>query len=255
MRRLILTVGLLGAVLFAGAWLLSFTHPLLVEQGARELLRIEVEKRVGEKLDSLSDSRIAVFAQRTLGRTDAQIEEAKLRIREDVAGRVANIVADMLNADCSCRQRLVAGARQFEGEHLASLVQARERLDGLIESAYASVAHSLMREYRIFTGSNAIAFALLALVAFVRKGAKLQLLLPAIVLVGAVAITGGLYLFNQDWLHTIVFGDYVGWAYAACLSVAVLALGDILMNRARVCTQLVNAFLNVVGSAASAVPC
>ena len=245
MRRAILIFSLLGAGVFSAALLLSWAQPLLVERAARELLRLEVQQQVEGRLDALSDSRIAVFAQRALRRSDAELEQARRAMREGLPDQVATVVARMLDPDCACRQRIASLAREVQGAHLASLLQARERLTSLIESAYASVSRSLLREFRIFTASNAVAFGLLALVAFLRKQASVQLLLPAIAIAGAVAVTGGLYLFNQDWLRTIVFGDYVGWGYAAWLSAVALLLADILLNRARVCTALVNLVLAV----------
>jgi hypothetical protein len=74
----------------------------------------------------------------------------------------------------------------------------------------------------------------------VKKGAGLQLLLPAIVLVGAVAITAGFYVFQQDWLHTVLHRAWVGWAYAGWLVAVVVLLGDILLNRARVTSKIVS---------------
>jgi hypothetical protein len=242
-------------VLFGSAFALSYTHPLLIEQAAREVVRIEVEKRVGERIDSLSDSRIGDFAQRALARVDADIARAQQALRDEVPRRVAEVVASMLEPDCVCRQRLVERMQQAENERLASLTQVRERLTGLIESAYGSVTRSLMREFRIFTATNAAAFALLALVTLVRRRAGVQLVLPAAVLVGAVLLTGSVYLFNQDWMHTILFGQYVGLGYSAWLAGVALLLADIAFNRARVTTEIVNAAFNVVGAAASAVPC
>jgi hypothetical protein len=168
---------------------------------------------------------------------------------------VAEVVAAMLNADCECRKRMAAAATGAQEARITQLGQMRERLAGLIESAYASVASNLMKEFRVFTGSNAAAFALLWLVTFFRKGAALQLLLPAVVLTGAVALAGGLYIFNQNWLHTIVYGQYLGLAYAGYLGLAAVFLADVVMNRAKVTTRLVNAWLHVVGSAVQAVPC
>ena len=74
-------------------------------------------------------------------------------------------------------------------------------------------------------------------------------ILPAFVLVGAVLLAGGLYLFNQDWLHTIVFGDYLGLGYAAYLALVAAMLADIAFNRARV----INVLLNALGAAVA--PC
>jgi hypothetical protein len=112
-----------------------------------------------------------------------------------------------------------------------------------------------MREFRIFTASNAAAFALLGVITMLRRRATLQLMLPALVLVGAVAIASAIYLFSQDWLHTIVFAQYVGLAYSLYLVGVALLLADVAFNRARVTTQLVNSALSALGAAASAVPC
>lgn len=255
MRTLLLIVSLSGALVSGGAFALSFLDPLLIERAAREVVRIEVERRVGEKIDALSNSRIAGLAKRALQNTEVDIARAQRQIREDVPRRVADVVADMLNADCECRKRLVEYAQKSESEHLTSLSQVRERLVGLAESAYASVTRNLMREFRIFSGSNAVAFALLGIITLVRRTATLQLILPAVVLIGAVLIASGLYLFNQNWLHTIVFSQYVGLGYMIYLSSAALLLADVLLNRARVTTQIVNAAFQLVGSAATAVPC
>jgi hypothetical protein len=255
MRRAILVFSLLGAVLFGAALVVSYTQPLLVERAARELLRIEVQSQVDESVVALSNSRIASFAARALHRTDEQIARQRQQLRAAASRRTEEILGFMLREDCACRLLLDELARDAGRNALAAQLQARDRLSDFIEATYASVSRDLLREFRIFTGSNALAFALLALVAFVRKRAKLQLLLPALAVLGAFGLTGGLYLFNQDWLHTIVFGDYLGWGYAAYLAGVALLLGDILLNRARVTTHIVNAALNLVGAAASAVPC
>jgi len=255
MRRILVVVSLLGVLLFGGAFALSFLDPLLIEHAAREVVRIEVERRVGEKIDSLSNSRVAGLAQRALQNTEADIARTQRAIRDDVPRKVADVVANMLNADCECRKRLREYAQRAESDRLSSLTQVRERLVGLIESAYASVASSLVREFRIFTASNAVAFALLGFITLIRSGATLQLVLTAVVLIGAVMVTGSLYLFNQNWLHTIVFSQYVGLAYALYLVGVALLLADVALNRARVTTRLVNLALQAVGSAITAVPC
>lgn len=134
-------------------------------------------------------------------------------------------------------------------------MQVRERLVDLIESTYAAVARDLLREFRIFTASNVVAFVLLGFVTFRRRRAALQLLLPAVILVGAVVITSSLYLFNQDWLHTIVFGQHIGLAYITYLIGVALLLADVIFNRARMTTRVVNVAFQSVGAVASAGPC
>lgn len=255
MRHTILAISLIGVLIFGAGFILSFLDPILVESAAREVVRIEVERKVGEKIDTLSNTRILGFAQKALQKTDIDIQRTQAALREEVPRRVANVIADMLKADCECRKRLIDRMNRSEEEHLSSLTQVRESLLVIVESAYASVTMSLMREFRIFSASNAVAFGLLGILTLVRRRAMLQLVLPAFVLLGAVGITGGMYLFSQNWLHTIIFGQYIGFAYSIYLAAVALLLTDVAFNRARVTTQIVNSALNIVGAAASAVPC
>jgi hypothetical protein len=187
--------------------------------------------------------------------TESDIARTERAIRDEIPRKVVSVVTNMLDADCECRERLAGYVLKSETERLTSLMQARERLTGLIESVYASVASDLMREFRIFAASNAIAFVLLGLVTLMRSGATLQLVLPAVVLIGAVTVTGSLYLFNQNWLHTIVFGEYGGLAYAVYMLGVAFLLADVLLNRARVTTRLLNLAFHAIGSATTAVPC
>jgi hypothetical protein len=255
LRRALQCIGGLGAALFGLVFLISFVQPLWIEQAARELVRIEVERRVGEKVEQLSNAKLVVLAQKALGRTDAEIEAERRGIAADVPARVASAVADLMKADCECRKRLVDAVRRGQDERLRSLQQIRERLADFVEASYAQVRSKLLRELRIVSGANALAFALVALIAGWRRRSTLQLALPAALLLIATVTTGALYLFAQDWLHTIVFGEYVGFAYLGWLGFAVALLADIVFNRARITTELVNLVLQAVGSALKAVPC
>jgi hypothetical protein len=222
---------------------------------AREVVRIEIERRVDARVDALTNSRIGALAQRALSKTDADVHEVRRKLKEEVPRQVASTVGNMLRADCECRLRLSALAQAVAMDRLASLSALRENLVSLIETTYARVAESLMREFRIFTGTNALAFGLLYLISYRRKAAALQLALPAVVLVAAVGTTGTLYLLNQNWLHTVVFGEYVGLAYAGYLALVATCFTDIAFNRARVTSSLLNAMFQVVGTAVKAIPC
>ena len=255
MRRSILILSLFGFILFGVAFALSFVKPILIERAAREVVRIEIERRVGEKIDHLSNSRVVNFARKALGKTDAELEGAKRELADGIPSKVASVVAAMLNANCECRRRLADYAVEAQQEQITSLGRVHEQLVGFIESAYASVAASLMREFRIFTASNATAFAILGAVTLARRKAGLQLALPAVVLVAAVGITAALYLFEQDWLHTILHSDYVGLGFVGYLGALATLLADIAFNRARVTTRIINLGVNVVGSALVVPPC
>ena len=252
LRRLLRVVSALGSLLFAGLVLLSFIEPLWIERAAREVLRHEVEKRVGERIDQLSNARLVKLAQKALGRTEAEITAHRQALRAAVPQRVAHAIADFMKADCDCRKRLVEGAVKHEEEAVGTLEKAREQLARRIESAYAEVSRQLLRELRIFAGANALAFALLVVITLNRRASTGQLLLPALAVIGAAGLTGAVYLFSQDWLHTIVFGQYVGWAYLAWYGATLAWLADLLCNRGRITRVMVESVSIVAGIAS---PC
>jgi hypothetical protein len=255
MRRIILGLSIAGTLLFGSAFILSWLNPILIERAAGTVVRMEVERKMEARLDALSGAPMVGLAQRALGRTESDMEHTRAAIRKEVPAKVVQVVAAMHDADCECRKRLTAIFDGAARQHLLSLSELRTRLTSLVESAYANVTAQLLREFRIFTASNAAALVALGIVALTRRRAGLQLMLPAAVLVGGVTATGGLYLFAQNWLHAIVFNDYVGMAYAGWLCVVVLLLADILGNRARVSTRVVNGLLQTVGAGLTAVPC
>jgi hypothetical protein len=135
MPRFLLCLSLSGIFVFGSTFALSLLNPLLIERFARGALQIESEHRIGEKIDRLSASRLAGFAQRELRTVDAEIALFQKAISDEVPAKLAAVVAAMLNADCTCRQRLAGYAQGAEGGWLHSLTQARERLVVVIESA------------------------------------------------------------------------------------------------------------------------
>ena len=256
LRGVVFTIGLAGFVLFGGAWLASMVAPGRVEQVGRELVRQQVEKRVGEKLQVLDQSALVGLARRLGGAQAQRAEQAARQLREQLPAQVAEATARMRQLDCECRRQI---ERRLEGGLLADLADAtrlQQRVDGMIRAQYMDTAGQLIREFRIFTGTNALVFALLAAAVVVRPRAGWHLLPAAAVLVLAAGVTAYLYLFNQNWLHTVVFNTYVGWAYLLYLGIAVALLGDVILNRARASAAALRCVANVLpGGGFDILPC
>lgn len=251
LRVLLLTISAAGTAVFASLFVLSFVRPILVESLTKELVRREVEARVRERVSSLSGSRLAQMAQRVIVRNDRRMAE----LAEELPRKVAAVVAEMQDADCHCRKAIVGGASAFLKLELLSHSALNDHLVGLIRAKYGQVTQALLREFRIFTGANALVFLLLGITTYARRRAGLQLLLPAVVLLGAAFVVGTLYLFGQNWVHTVVFSNYVGLGYFAYLTAVAVFLLDVVFNHGRVSTEIVNAALNAAGAAITAVPC
>jgi Mg2+ and Co2+ transporter CorA len=127
-RKYLLVLSLLGMGLMGGIFTLSYVAPLELERMAREAVRIEVERQVGEAVDRLSDSKVAALARRELRKTESEIERTENAIRQQIPRKVALVVADMLQADCECRKRLIASVESVAKRRLASLQSVQDNL-------------------------------------------------------------------------------------------------------------------------------
>ncbi len=240
---------------FALAFVASIVSPGFVENIAETVIRYEVEKQVQEKVAAIDTHFLSEKAAVLVKNYAEEIAETKRQLAQQLPTRIAEVVAEMQNLDCECRKKIETNLREGFQWRITSASLAQERLTTLIRSEYMEIANQLAREFRIFTGTNAIVFALLLAAALLKQHAGLHLLPSAAVLLLAATITGYLYLFNQNWLHTLVFSDFVGLAYIAYISGAFALLCDVIFNRARITAELLNALLNAVGSAIQVTPC
>jgi hypothetical protein len=255
MRSLVLLISVVGTLILGTAFVLSYTNPGFVESVARDLIRMQVESRVTTKIEELDGSRLASIAERLSGQNGQELAKAKQELNERLPSKIAETIAEMRKLDCECRKTIETQMTEILGSRIADLSRINERLELLIRSKYMETTEALTREFRIFTGANTAVFILLAVTTLVRKRANLQLALPALVLIGVACIVAFFYVFKQDWLHTIIFSNYVGLGYFAYLSLAIALIADIAFNRARLTTKALNVSLNALGSAVQVIPC
>jgi hypothetical protein len=256
LRIFVAALGFGGALLFGAAIVASYKHPTFVEGVAKNIIRAEVERRVGEKADAFDAGWLGTIATHLAQRNDVEIAAVRQMLADSLHAKVATIAAQMRDPDCACRATALAGmgdAPLLWRMSIASHVN--ERLSALIRTRYMDVSARLMREFRIFTAANALVLLFLGIAVVARRNARLHLLPAAAILVCSAGVVGWFYLFRQDWLRTIVFSDYVGLTYFAWLAAPALLIGDVMLNRGRVSAHLLNAGSSVVGSAASVLPC
>jgi hypothetical protein len=255
MRLLILVVGILGAVLFWGLFVVSIASPTTIESMAREGIRFEIQRRIQGEISSLSNSAIASAAMKLLGKNEQSISETKAILEKEAASRVSKAIDKFLDPKCPCRAYFKELRRKILTDRVSDLSKVNERLSALIESKYVEVAEALMKEVRIFSAANAIGFSLLVFFAIFKPLARLQLVIPAVVLLVSLAAVAGVYLFGQNWFHTVLFNEYVGYSYFAYLGVALASFIDIALNKCRGSTVVFNSVAAILGSVVSAIPC
>lgn len=244
-RPLVLVVALVGGLLFGALFAVSLFQPAWVEQTARTMIRAQIEKKTGEKIAALDARFLDGKARALLQEHGREIAAVRRALTDGLPARIAAVAAEMGIAECECRRRTT---ERMELK-LGTLQQMQAQLSDLIRTQYLETAGRLLRELRIFSGANALAFALLGVAALRRPAARLQLIPAAATLLVATAAASGVYLFGQNWLHTIVFGNYVGWGLLGYIALVYAWLCDLLFNRARVNAHL----LSGVGGSVS--PC
>jgi hypothetical protein len=260
LQRIILgAIGATGTAVFAFFFALTFHTPEWVEDFAAGFIEKEVGERVDTAIDSVQspagDSALSRAASALYANNEEKIERYRESLREKAHERMADAIAQARDLDSNRRDKWAQWLKDGTGTQIRLLQKANQGITDFIQSNYARVVADLKRDIRIFTSANALVFLLILALAIGKPQACLQLFVPGILATVATMICSYFYLFEQNWLLTILFNDYLGFTYLAYLALVFALLCDIILNRARITTAIVNAVLEAVGSVASAVPC
>jgi hypothetical protein len=253
------SIGAIGAAIFITFFAFTFSVPGWVENFAADFIESETQGRIDASIDSIrppeSESALGRLAQSMYEKNEAEVEQLKSSLKNKVHEQWAAALATVRDLDCECREKWEDWIESGFNTNIALLQAANEQISSFIHSTYMDVATELKRDIRIFTASNAVVFILLLLVSFSKPQAITHLFLPGVLLAVSTLICSYFYIFEQNWLLTIIFNSYLGFAYLAWLGVVFLFLCDIVFNRGRITTEILNAFLSAIGSALSVVPC
>jgi hypothetical protein len=251
--------GIVGAAIFVTFFAFTYAVPGWVETFAADYIESKAQERIDASIDAMrppeSESALARLAQSMYEKNEVQIEQMKANLKNNVHRQWAEALAAVRDLDCECREKWEDWFESGFNTNIALLQAANEQISKFIHSTYMDVATELKRDIRIFTGSNAAVFILLLLVSLMKPQAIAHLFLPGALLAVSTLICSYFYIFEQNWLLTIIQNSYLGFTYLGWLGVAFLFLCDIVFNRARITTEIVNGVFSAVGSAFSVVPC
>lgn len=200
--------------------------------------------------------------QRALGRMRAPLEE---RLAEAQARRpdLRAMVAWVAAAECGCaRARRMLAASMALNEvpmleaRLAEVDGLEARLAERARERYRSVVAALKVDLTIFLATNLAAFALVLAVASLRRERARAAVVPAFLILVAVGLSSGIYLFGQDWFYAILYGHFMGGAYLMLVGLLSLALLAVFCapKPAERAMGPVDTVLNGVVNALSAIP-
>jgi len=230
--------GAAGALLFAFFFMLTFWRPLWVETFAADFIQSEVANEVDEHIDRLgfegAAAKLSAVAAAIYRQNGQKIDEYRAALKARAHERIASCIALLLDLESGARARIARALEAGSQAEIASLSAVNERLTDLIQGRYLRIVAELKHDLRIFTASNCGCFLLLLLVTFLRPEFIKQLLVPGLLLLAATLYCAYCYVFQQNWLLTIIYSDYLGFAYLAYLGVFFLFLCDVVLNYGRV---------------------
>jgi hypothetical protein len=258
-RAINLTLTAVGAAVFAALLLYIVLAPTDFDQRTRDFAIAVVESRVQESLSDVARSETADRLTEIAGRLSERLEQRINALRDALDAGLDVFIADVLAAacelDCDRRDEARQAVRDFFEDSIARYGFALERIESLIVGEYEETMGELRADLSIFSGGNFLALAFAFGLAVFRGPAAAHLLPISLALTAATALAVTWYVLGQDWVMTIIFNDYWGWAYDVLLAVLALLMIDIAANRARVTSVVLNRVGNVFGGALSFVPC
>ncbi|HEX6396408.1 MAG TPA: hypothetical protein VFZ95_03210 [Steroidobacteraceae bacterium] len=246
-------VGAAGAILFAFFFALTWHTPRWVEDFAAGY----IEGRVAHKLDNWVDGlgppaghgALSRYAAGLYRQNEQKIAGYKALLKRDIREQLAICIPQVRALSDELRARLESWVRDGAEFSIGELQLDNSRLVALIQSGYLAVVADLTHDVRIFAASNAIAFLVLLLVSFLKPGHVRELFVPGVLLAISTLACAWLYVFEQDWLMTIVQGSYLGAAYTAWLGISFLFLCDVWLNNARVTARVLEGLASVFATA------
>lgn len=232
MKLALRSIGLAGALVFGLAFALTFLSPIHFERAARGFIESEIDRRMTQ---SLGDGQAARAVDHLARWHDRQLGAA--RARRDL---VAAVVAEMQEADCACRE-FATVALGGAVDMVRSIEAGETYLRRIAQERYRELVSDLMRDLRIFSGTNLLAFLLLLGASWARPALSRPLIVPGILLAAAAMLSSAAYLFGQDWFFTLVYGQFTGFAYAVWMLLVFAFLCDIACFKARATSWLLGA--------------
>ncbi len=164
-------------------------------------------------------------------------------------------VSKMKNLDCKCRKEWNERLQKLIKFRIMSVEKMQIKLTDFIQAKYMDIVEKLILDIRIFLFTNLTIFLIILLISLFKKKAVNHLFLPSILIVISTTVSSYFYLFNQNWLYTIIYNDYTGFGYMAYIFIIFAILSDIIFNKARVTTEIINLIANIIGSTFSVSTC
>jgi ribosomal protein L25 (general stress protein Ctc) len=258
-NTIIKTFLVLGTFMYGAAFVYSFTAPESIEKNARGFIKEQVAKKTHEKIDNIGskykENKLVKLSAKIFKKKKEQLVLYKESLKLKIDEKLANVMAKMLDLNCECREKYKGIFHNFITTNITDLQTATKKLETFMTAKYMYVVENIIKDFRIFLGSSFISLLIMLLLLFAKPQASIQVNMLAGFMLISTVVSSYLYIFKQNWFYTIIYNDFVGFAYLMYLGIIFLFLCDIIFNKARITTEIVNMILNAIGSSLTAFSC
>lgn len=255
MRLVLRLITAAGLLLFGSLFALTFGVPDALEKSAKQFVQAQITANISERLRDSKLGGVAAKAGALAERLGFDQDALQKDLQQRLPEYIAKAMAKLCGYDCEQRKLLAQSITRDYFDRIRKLQIGRNTLGQIVQGHYLEIVGQLRTDLRIFLGCNALLFLLMLFVSWAKPAATAHLLLPAALLLLATLVASSIYVFGQNWFYTILYNDYMGWTYALYTGLIFGFLLDIVINRARLTTDLINQALSSLGSLDSVSPC
>jgi hypothetical protein len=239
---LILNLGL--AWIFALALSVLIFAPVTVErQGHEELVR-RISSAATERYPALRTARWTDALDAAMRRDTAELRATMTSPELEM---VTAVLSRMCRHDCQDEETVANALREGIAVRLQPLDRATQRVEDWARGHYRDLADEIIVDLRIFCATNLVLCILAAFAARVR-GRDRAVVFASAILTMTVTLAAWFYLFEQHWLQTVLFADYVGFGYVIWVLLIGGSLFDVAFNEGKVVGAVVNAVGGAIGA-------
>lgn len=242
---------MIGTTIFCSLFLYISLAPRDFDQRTRDFAISHVELQIDDKLAIAANSdtteRISVFAGRTSNRLQSHVDDMRESLDDGIDELIADLLAAACKLDCERRNQAAKSVREFYEKSILRHSMALDRLETIVLGEYNALMTELRLDLKIFARSTGLAFGMALLLSVLRGRAAAHLVPISIALTVSTILAVAWYALGQDWVITVLFSNYWGWAYSILLGALSVLMIDIAANKARVTSFVFNSIGNGIG--------
>ena len=248
-----------STILYGAAFVYLLVFPQQVEQDARGFIKRQIAKKTHETIDNIDtkykENKLVKFAGSVLNKQKKRLRAYKKALKHKADEKLSIVMAKMLDLDCKCRQKYQKAFHTFLLSKITDLKIATQKLEAFMTREYMLVVNKVIRDVRIFTGSSFLVLLILMFLLFRKPKVGSQVTILTGAMLTSTLVSSYVYLFDQNWFYTIIYNDYVGFAYLLYLGIIFLVLLDIIFNDALIIDGIASGVGHAIGSVVPGASC